>query len=72
MPDARADASPFGFGERDRELLELFGLAERQVADDADRMESETASHGIVGPIHVGSHMPGLGDGPLAGAWPSA
>lgn len=45
------------FSERDRELLAKFGMTEKQVKDDADRMESETAGHGITGPVYYGLHM---------------
>lgn len=45
------------FSERDRELLAKFGMTEKQVKDDVDRMESETADHGITGPVYYGLHM---------------
>ncbi len=45
------------FSDKDRELLALFGMSEEQVRDDVERMESETADHGLVGPVHYGLHM---------------
>ena len=45
------------FSERDRELLALFGMSEEQVREDVERMESETADHGITGPVHYALHM---------------
>ena len=45
------------FSERDRELLAMFGMGEDQVRDDVERMESETAGHGITGPVHYALHM---------------
>jgi hypothetical protein len=45
------------FSERDRQLLAMVGLTEEQVREDERRMESETADHGIVGPVHYGLHM---------------
>ena len=45
------------FSERDKELLAKFGMTEQQVEDDAERMESETADHGITGPVYYGSHF---------------
>ena len=45
------------FNERDKELLEKFGMTEEQVSSDVERMESEDAGHGITGPIYYGLHM---------------
>ena len=45
------------FSERDRELLAMFGMGEDRVRDDVERMESETAGHGITGPVHYALHM---------------
>ncbi|PLS29897.1 CopG family transcriptional regulator [Bifidobacterium margollesii] len=45
------------FSERDRQLLRRFGMTEEQVEADAERMESETADHGITGPVYHGLHM---------------
>lgn len=35
----------------------MFGMGEDQVRDDVERMESETAGHGITGPVHYALHM---------------
>ena len=45
------------FNERDKKLLEKFGMTEEQVSSDVERMESEDAGHGITGPIYYGLHM---------------
>lgn len=37
------------FNERDKKLLEKFGMTEEQVSSDVERMESEDAGHGITG-----------------------
>ena len=41
------------FNERDKELLEKFGMTEEQVSSDVERMESEDAGHGITGSMHL-------------------
>jgi aromatic ring-opening dioxygenase catalytic subunit (LigB family) len=45
------------FSERDKELLAQFGMSEKQVEQDAVRMEDENADHGITGPVYYGLHM---------------
>lgn len=45
------------FSERDRQLLAMVGMTEEQVEADVARMESETADHGVIGPVHYGLHM---------------
>lgn len=56
------------FSEKDRQLLNQFGLTEEQVGRDVARMEDESADHGVVGPVHYGSHMLPNHDERTAGA----
>lgn len=41
----------------EQELLELFGMTSWEVDQDADMLEDDTRSDGIVGPVYFGSHI---------------
>lgn len=43
--------------DKERELLESFGLTEEQIEADVKRLEDESQDDGIIGPIYYGLHM---------------
>lgn len=54
-----------GFSQRDRELLERFGMTEEQVRSDETSMEDGRSDPGITGPVHYGLHMLPRQDEPM-------